>query len=236
MYVAETLLTYADFKGSNIFEYHHFLEEKINRKKHQSACTQAKRRHVHIWPFLYFEGGGASSIELQFFCWAMDRCLTDEMAEELLWSLGVGKHLPAYLQESRHRSQPLGEGRGRGAWWNMESFCKVPQLGNYTISFWVEELSEIVLYWKGLSMWSCDLMWFIPEHKTFVESTLRVFVPSRSTRQFRVTMFRDRWFRCNGTGNPCGNGKMMHNFWLVANLCRVYLNVSIQYSYVYIYI
>lgn len=74
MYVAGTLLTYADFKGSSIFEYHLFLEEKINRKKHQSACTQAKRRHVHIWPFLYFEGGGASSIELQFFCWAMDRC------------------------------------------------------------------------------------------------------------------------------------------------------------------
>ena len=134
-----------------------FLKKKSTERNINQLAHKQKEDMCIYDPFSNLKEGERPRYNCSSFVEQWTDVPTDEMAEELLWSLGVGKHLPAYLQESRHRSQPLGEGRGRGAWWNMESFCKVPQLGNYTISFRVEELSEIVLYWKGLSMWLCDL-------------------------------------------------------------------------------
>ncbi len=115
----------------------------------------------------------------------LDSMNRDDMAEELLWSLGVGRHLPAYLQKSRHRSQPLDDGRGTGTWWNMESFPTVA-LGQLHSQFLSRRNVWILLILKGTGNLIC--MWFVPAQKIFVESTVTLLVTSISHQKSLLKM------------------------------------------------
>ena len=106
------MLTSKGVVSSNII---FFLKKKSTERNINQLAHKQKEDMCIYDPFSTLKEGERPRYSCIFFVEQWTDVPTDEMAEELLWSLGVGKHLPAYLQESRHRSQPLGEGRGRGA-------------------------------------------------------------------------------------------------------------------------